>query len=98
MRKSRNCGFLRVGGTQRRQGPWTLRLRLFLRVIIILSRPKSCKLLGSFPQPVGSLVISSSWGDLLHATVGKISPTEWFNALLQSTVQGCLGTPLRCPE
>lgn len=30
--------------------------------------------------------------------VGEISPTEGLNALLQSTVQGCLGTPLRCPE
>lgn len=30
--------------------------------------------------------------------VGKISPAEGLNALLQSAVQGCLGTPLRCSE
>ena len=30
--------------------------------------------------------------------VGEVPPAEGLNAFLQSAVQGCLGTPSRCPE
>lgn len=81
----RNCGLLRVGAAERRWGPGVLRLGVFIR-FSILPRPEPCQPFAGLPQPVSCPVISGSWGHLLYSAVGKISPTEGLNALLQSAV------------
>lgn len=77
----RNCGLLREGAAPGRWGPWVLRLGVFIR-FGILARPKPCQPFTGLPQPVGRTIIPGGWGHLLYMAIGKISPTERFNALL----------------
>lgn len=93
----RSCGLLREGTAWGRWGSWVRRLGVFIR-LGTLARSKPCQPFAGLPQLVSRLVIAGSWGHFLYVAIGKISPTEGFNALLQSAVQGCLGAPSWCPQ